>query len=95
MSKKMHIITLMDVDEDWYWYLSNENEAKHMPSKVTSHITLVDLHKCAYMLLSTFNHLLTLKSFNNEWKTIVDNILNGQCFNSPMEPIYGNLKAYS
>jgi hypothetical protein len=25
------------------------------------------------MLLSRFNHLLTLRSFNNEWKKLVDN----------------------
>ncbi len=73
VSKKMHIITLMDVDEDWYWYLSKKNEAKQMPSKVASHVTLVDLHKCGYMLLSTFNHLLILRSFNNEWKKLVGN----------------------
>ncbi len=78
--KKMHIITSMDIDEDWYWYLLNENEAKQMPSKVANHITLIDLHKCGYMLLSTFNHLLTLRSFNNKWKKIVDNTLEWSAF---------------
>jgi len=31
--KTMHIITLMEVNEDRYWYLLNENEVEHMPSK--------------------------------------------------------------
>jgi hypothetical protein len=32
------------------------------------------------MLLSTFNHLLTLKSFNNEWKKLVDNTFEWSTF---------------
>jgi hypothetical protein len=52
-----------------------------MSSKVASHITLVDLHKCGYMLLSTFNYLLFLKSFNNEWKKkLVDNTFEWSTF---------------
>jgi hypothetical protein len=78
--KIMHIITLMEVDENRYWYLLNKNEAKQMPSKVGSHITLVDIHKCRHILLSTFNHLLTLRSFNNEWKKLVDNIVEWSAF---------------
>jgi hypothetical protein len=60
--------------------LLNENETKQMPSKVTSHIRLIDLHKCGYMLLSTFNHLLTLRSFNSEWKKLVGNTLEWSAF---------------
>jgi len=99
--KTMYIITLMEVDEDQYWYLLNKNEAEQMPSRVASHITLVDIHKCGHMLLSTFNHLFTLRSFNNEWKKLLIIHLNGQHFDSPMktlenmEQIYGNLKAHS
>jgi hypothetical protein len=48
--KTMHIITLMEVNEDQYLYLLNENEIEQMPSKVASHITLVDIHKCGHML---------------------------------------------
>jgi len=32
--KIMHIITSMEVDEDQYWCLLNENEVEQMPSKV-------------------------------------------------------------
>jgi hypothetical protein len=32
--KIMHIITSMEVDEDRYWCLLNENEVEQMPSKV-------------------------------------------------------------
>jgi hypothetical protein len=49
--KQCTIITLIEVGEDQYWYLLNENEAEQMPSKVTTHITLVDIHKCGQMLL--------------------------------------------
>jgi hypothetical protein len=79
-SKIMHIITLMEVNEDRYWYLLNENEVKQMPSKVTSHITSIDIHKCGHMLLSTYNHLLTLRSLNSEWKKLVDNTLEWLAF---------------
>jgi hypothetical protein len=78
--KTMHIIILMEVDEEQYWYLLNENETKKMPSKVTSHITLVDIHKCGHMLSSTLNHLLTLRSLNSEWQKLVDNILEWSTF---------------
>jgi hypothetical protein len=78
--KTMHIITLMEVDEDQYWYLLKENEAEQMPSKVASHITLVDIHKCGHVLLSTFNHLLTLKSLNSEWKKLVNNTFEWLAF---------------
>jgi hypothetical protein len=70
----------MEVDEEKYWYLLNKNEAKQMPSKVASHITLVDIHKCGHMLSSTFNHLLILRSFNNEWQKLVDNTLEWLAF---------------
>jgi hypothetical protein len=78
-SKTMHIITLMEVDEDQYWYLLNENEAEQIPSKVASRITLVDIHKCGDML-STFNHVLTLRSLDNEWKKLVDNTFEWSAF---------------
>jgi hypothetical protein len=32
--KIMHIITSMEVDEDWYWCLLKENEVEQTPSKV-------------------------------------------------------------
>jgi hypothetical protein len=70
--KTMHIITLMEVDEDQCWYLLNKNKIEQIPSKVASHITLIDRQKYGHMLLSTFNHLLTLRSFNNEWKKLVN-----------------------
>lgn len=75
LPKAMHNIILMEVNEDWYWYLLNENEVEQMPSKVASHIIWVDIHKCGHMLLSTYNHLLTLKRLNSEWKKLVDNTL--------------------
>jgi hypothetical protein len=78
--KTMHIITLMEVDEDQYWYLLKENEAEQMPSQVASHITLVDIHKCGHMSLSIFNHILTLKSLNSEWKKLVDNTFEWLAF---------------
>ncbi len=76
----MHIIILMEVNEDQYWYLLNKNEVEQMPSKVASHITLVDIYKCGHMLLSTFNHLLTLRSLNSEWKKLVDNTIEWSTF---------------
>jgi hypothetical protein len=99
--KTMHITILMEVNEDRYWYLLNKNEAEQMPSRVASHITLVDIHRCGHMLLSTFNHLLTLRCHNSEWKNLLMIHLNGQHFDSPMkthenmEQIYGNLRAHS
>jgi len=41
--KTMHIIILMEVDEDQCWYLSNKNEVEKMPSKVKGHITSIDV----------------------------------------------------
>jgi hypothetical protein len=70
--KTMHIITLMEVNEDQCWYLLNKNKIEQIPSKVASHITSIDIQKYGHMLLSTFNHLLTLRSFNNEWKKLVN-----------------------
>jgi hypothetical protein len=64
--KTMHIIALMEVDEEQYCYLLNKNEAKQMPSEVASHIIVVDIQKCGHMLSSTLNHLLTLRSLNSE-----------------------------
>jgi hypothetical protein len=44
-----------------------------MPSKVTGHITSINIQKYGHMLLLTFNHLFTLRSFNSEWKKPIDN----------------------
>ncbi len=41
--KTMHIITLMEVDEDQCWYLLNKNKEKRMPSKVVGHTTSIDI----------------------------------------------------
>ncbi len=70
-----------------------------MPSKVTCHITSIDTHKYGHMLLSTFNHLFALRSFNNG-KNLMTH-LNGWHLALPMktpknmEQIHGNLKAHS
>jgi hypothetical protein len=70
--KTMHIITLMEVDEDQCCYLLNQNKVEQMPSKVACHMTSINIQKYGHMLLSTFNHLLTLRSLNNEWKKLVN-----------------------
>jgi hypothetical protein len=44
-----------------------------MPSKVTGHITSIDIQKYGHMLLLTFNHLFTLRSLNSEWKKPIGN----------------------
>jgi hypothetical protein len=62
----MHIVIFLGVDEDQCWYLLNKNEVEQMLSKVACHITSINIQKYGHMLLSTFNHLLILKSFNNE-----------------------------
>jgi len=70
--KAMYIIFLMEVDEVQCWYLLNKNKVEQMPSKVAGHITSINIQKYGHMLLSTFNHVLTLRSLNNEWKKLVN-----------------------